>query len=168
MDGAILHRVHHPKGAPQSYSRHVVNSNFRTCSGLPIPQFIYSVDEFGTTEGGSSGSLVVNEAGEVVGQLYGGCGPNQDECFSEDWRTVDGAFAFYYNKVAPFLNSSCDPSPEICGDDFDNDCDTDIDCDDSDCSGDSACQSSCGPKNAMCSDESDCCSNICKRNGRCR
>ena len=167
-DGAILHRVHHPKGAPQSYSTHIINSNFQTCAGLPIPQFIYSVDEIGTTEGGSSGSLVVNDAGEVVGQLYGGCGPNQDVCYSDSWRTVDGAFAFYYDKVAGFLASSCEPSPEICDDDRDNDCDTDIDCDDDDCTEDSVCESSCGPKNGVCSDNSDCCSMICKRNGRCR
>jgi hypothetical protein len=154
-DGAILHRVHHPKGAPQSYSRHVVNSNFQSCAGLPIPQFIYSVDTFGTTEGGSSGSLVVNGDGNVVGQLYGGCGPNQNECITDDWRTVDGAFAFYYDKVAEYLGSGCDPSPEICGDNIANDCDSDIDCEDLDCTGDPVCDSSCSPSTEICSDNAD-------------
>ena len=167
--GVILHRVHHPRGAPQSYSTHVTDPGFGTCSGLPIPQFIYSMDTLGTTEGGSSGSLVVNSDGEVVGQLYGGCGSNFDECFSDRWRTVDGAFAFYYDKVAPFLAASCEPVLEICDDGLDNDCDTDIDCDDVDCEFATACETpSCGPKNAICSDNSDCCSGICKRNGRCR
>lgn len=167
--GAILHRVHHPSGAPQSYTTHVTDPSFGTCGGLPIPQFIYSLDTFGSTEGGSSGSLVANDAGEVVGQLYGGCGANLDDvCDFNSWRTVDGAFAYYYDNVAGFLASSCDPSPEICDDGIDNDCDTDIDCDDGDCTGDPACESSCAPKNGICSDNLDCCSMICKRNGRCR
>ena len=169
---AKLHRVHHPRGAPQSYTTHEIDPDFGTCSGLPIPQFIYSRDTLGTTEGGSSGSPVVNKDGEVVGQLYGGCGSNQNVCFHENWRTVDGAFASYFNKVAPFLAASCEPQPEVCSDDSDNDCDTLIDCDDSDCMSDPACESdpppSCGSKNAMCSEDSDCCSMICKRNGRCR
>lgn len=167
--GTTLHRVHHPSGAPQSYTTHVTDPSFGTCGGLPIPQFIYSLDTFGSTEGGSSGSLVANDAGEVVGQLYGGCGANLDDvCDVNSWRTVDGAFAFYYDKVAGFLASSCDPSPEICDDGIDNDCDTDVDCDDGDCTGDPACESSCAPKNGICSDNLDCCSMICKRNGRCR
>ena len=163
-----LHRVHHPAGAPQSYTTHVVNPDFVACGSLPIGQFIYSVDTLGSTEGGSSGSLVTNDAGEVVGQLYGGCGTNFDECLSYDWRTVDGALSHYFDQVSGFLAASCDPLPEICTDGMDNDCDADVDCNDADCSGDSACESACEPKNAACDDASDCCSGICKRNGRCR
>ena len=168
MSGEDLHRVHHPSGAPQSYTTHVINPDFVACGGLPIGQFIYSVDTLGSTEGGSSGSLVTNDAGEVVGQLYGGCGTNFDECLTDDWRTVDGAFSFYFDKVSGFLATSCDPSPEICSDGSDNDCDTDVDCNDDDCTGDPACMSNCAPKNAACDVGSDCCSGTCKRNGRCR
>jgi lysyl endopeptidase len=169
IPGVVLHRVHHPGGAPQSYTTHVTDPSFQTCGGLPLAQFIYSLDTFGSTEGGSSGSLVATDAGEVVGQEYGGCGENLDDvCDSASWRTVDGAFAYYYDNVAEFLGSSCDPAPEICDDGIDNDCDTDVDCDDSDCSGDPACQSTCEPKNGVCSENLDCCSMICKRNGRCR
>ena len=170
-DNYVLHRVHHPKGAPQSYTTHVIDyEGFSTCAGLPIPQFIYSRDTLGTTESGSSGSLVANSEGEVVGQLYGGCGTNFDECFSYDWRTVDGAFAYYYDKVAGFLgpDSTCVPQPEICDDLADNDCDGDIDCSDSECTGDSHCEFDCKPKNYACDVASDCCSGTCKRNGRCR
>jgi len=109
--GVTLHRVHHPSGAPQSYTTHVTDASFQTCGGLPIPKFIYSLDTFGSTEGGSSGSLVANDAGEVVGQLYGGCGANLDDCYSTDWRTVDGAFAYYYDNVAAFLGSGPTPTP---------------------------------------------------------
>jgi len=167
--GKLLHRVHHPKGAPQSYTTHVTNPDFVACGGLPIGQFIYSVDMLGSTEGGSSGSLVTNDAGEVVGQLYGGCGTYFDECRSDKWRTVDGALSFYFDKVAGFLApQSCVPITEVCTDGVDNDCDTAVDCDDGDCNGNDACLASCGPKNAACDANSDCCSGTCKRNGRCR
>jgi hypothetical protein len=165
--GVTLHRVSHPAGAPQAYSVHVTETSFSGCPDLGRTQFIYSLDTFGSTEGGSSGSLVANDAGEVVGQLYGWCGVD-DACDSASRRTIDGAFAYYYDEVAEFLAACGDPSPEICDDGVDNDCDTDIDCDDSDCTGDPACESSCGPKNAICSDNLDCCSMVCKRNGRCR
>ena len=60
-------------------------------------------------------------------------------------------------------------SDKRCGDWVDNDRDGQLDCDDSDCESTPACLTpSCGPKNAICSDNSDCCSKICKRNGRCR
>ncbi len=167
--GVTLHRVHHPGGAPQSYSSHVVDASADTCGGWPIPQSIYSQDVFGATEGGSSGSLVANDAGEVVGQLTGGCGTNLDDvCDPVNNRTVDGAFAHYYDKVAPFLAASCQPSPEVCGDGTDNDCDAKVDCDDGDCAGDPACEGVCAPKNAACSLDRGCCSGVCKPNGRCR
>lgn len=168
-DGKKLHRVHHPKGAPQSYTKHVTNSDFVACGGLPIGQFIYSVDTLGSTEGGSSGSLVTNDAGKVVGQLYGGCGTNFDECLSYDWRTVDGALSFYFDKVSEFLApQSCEPLTEVCTDGVDNDCDAQVDCDDDNCAADEACTLSCGTKNAACEINSECCSGTCKRNGRCR
>jgi lysyl endopeptidase len=166
--GVDLHRVHHPSGAPQSYTTHDVRPDFTACGALPIGQFIYSVDTLGTTEGGSSGSLVTNDAGEVVGQLYGGCGTNFDDCITEDWRTVDGAFSFYFDRVSGFLATSCEPSTEMCSDGSDNDCDTDVDCNDSDCSGDPACTFICATKNASCTLDTQCCSGTCKRNGRCR
>jgi V8-like Glu-specific endopeptidase len=168
--GHSLHRVHHPKGAPQSYTTHVTKPDFQACGGLPIGQFIYSMDTLGSTEGGSSGSLVTNDLGEVVGQLYGGCGTDFENCISDKWRTVDGALSFYFDKVSGFLDpqpQSCEPIAEVCSDGVDNDCDAQVDCDDGDCSGDDACPS-CAPKNAACAVHSDCCSGTCKRNGRCR
>jgi len=171
-DEFVLHRVHHPKGAPQSYTTHFIDhEGFGTCAGLSIPQFIYSRDTLGTTESGSSGSLVVNDDGLVVGQLYGGCGTNFDECFSDDWRTVDGAFAYYYPKIAKFLGPdlTCVSQPEICDDNSDNDCDGDIDCNDSDCADLKVCDEDiCEPKNVSCTVDLDCCSTVCKPNGRCR
>jgi len=73
-------------------------------------------------------------------------------------------------------DETCDPGedqcncPEDCGtppstetsctDEVDNDCDTYVDCDDSDCDGDPACPS-CGEKGDPCTEDADCCSNDC-------
>jgi leucyl aminopeptidase len=54
----------------------------------------------------------------------------------------------------------------LCTDGADNDCDTDVDCDDADCAGDAACI--CGAKGDACSTGADCCSGSCKGNGTCR
>jgi len=103
-DGQLLSRISHPSGAPQAFSEQAVDADSFTCSTLPRGRFIYSADTQGATEGGSSGSPIVNAASQVVGQLYGACGSNlDDECDASANRTVDGALAYYYPEVAPYL-----------------------------------------------------------------
>ncbi|RME41943.1 MAG: hypothetical protein D6788_00135 [Planctomycetota bacterium] len=172
-DGAVLHRISHPQGAPQAYSQHVVDTQAGTCTGVPRGSWIYSNDVIGATEGGSSGSPVVNSAGEVVGQLTGCCGFNcNDVCDSASNSTIDGALAAYWSAVAPFLDPApCTPSTEICDDGVDNDCDGAVDCNDSDCTNDPACTGggcNLGQRGDPCSTGADCCSGVCKRNGTCR
>ena len=104
-DGTQLFRISHPLGMPQAYSLHEVDSDYIECSSLPIGEFIYSYDLVGATEGGSSGSPVMNMNGQIVGQLYGACGTTLEVCDAENNRTVDGAFAFYYDSVAPYLDN---------------------------------------------------------------
>lgn len=105
-DNAPLYRLSHPKGAPQSYSEHVVDTSKPTCRSWPRGDWIYSRDVLGATEGGSSGSPVVNGAGQLVGQLSGACGFNvNDVCDTASNATVDGAFAAYYSAVSSFLGS---------------------------------------------------------------
>jgi hypothetical protein len=108
-DGTQLFRISHPNGAPQAYSKHVVETTLVECGGLPIGEFIYSQDVIGATEGGSSGSPVMNMNGQIVGQLYGACGYNLEVCDAEQNRTVDGAFAFYYSQVEPWLGGGGGP-----------------------------------------------------------
>lgn len=105
-NGTDLFRISHPSGAPQAWSRQKVDSTSFTCSTLARGPFIYSQDTgVGATEGGSSGSPVVNAAGQIVGQLYGACGSNlDDECDTSANRTVDGALASYYPNVAQYLD----------------------------------------------------------------
>ena len=161
-NGATLHRISHPAWAPQAYSRDHVDTSAPTCTGGPRGQRIYSRTDIGGTEGGSSGSPVVNTSSQVVGQLSGACGFNvNDDCDHVSNATVDGAFAFYWSSVQPFLDpGTCTPATEVCNDGLDNDCDGFTDCADSNCSGSPSC--TCSPRGASCTVNSDCCSNKCK------
>jgi len=105
--GTLLYRISHPAGSPQAYSEHVVNTTSGTCSGIPRGPFIYSDATLGDTEGGSSGSVVVNSSNQVVGQLLGACGATPGTTCDGDDRTVDGAFATTYPSVEQWL----DPPP---------------------------------------------------------
>lgn len=132
-NGVNLYRISHPGGAPQAYSEHVVDTSKPTCRSWPRGSWIYSRDILGATEGGSSGSPVVNGAGQLVGQLSGGCGFNvNDECDAASNATVDGAFAAYYANVASFLGSG-DGGGGGCTDaDGDGVCASEGDCNDND------------------------------------
>jgi hypothetical protein len=159
-DGADLYRVSHPQASPQALSEHRVDVSAVTCSGWPRGSWIYSRDVVGATEGGSSGSPVVNAAGEIVGQLSGGCGFNiSDTCDSASNATVDGAFASYFAQVAPFLAPSS--ASENCTDGIDNDGDGAADCADPDCAANPAC-ATCSPAGSNCTADATCCSRKCR------
>jgi Trypsin-like peptidase domain len=117
-NGVQLYRLSHPQGSPQAYSQHDVDTSKPTCSSWPRGSWIYSRDITGATEGGSSGSPVLNGSGEIVGQLSGACGFNvNDTCDSASNATVDGAFAGYYSQVASLLGPGgpgCSPSGASC------------------------------------------------------
>jgi len=142
-NGTALYRISHPGGAPQAYSTHSVSTSKPTCQGWPRGAWIYSQDTLGATEGGSSGSPVLNASGQIVGQLSGGCGYNVgDVCDSASNATVDGAFANYFCGVQPFVAPN-----------------------DTSCGGGGGCVA----KGGACSSNSDCCSNKCNtRRGTCR
>ena len=162
-NGADLYRISHPNFGPQTFSHHRVDTSAPTCTSWPRGQRIYSRDVVGATDGGSSGSPVVNAAGEVVGQLSGGCGFNVgDVCDATSNATVDGALAYYFGSVAAYLDpTTCTPVPEVCTDGIDNDCDGAVDCADSNCSGSPAC-STCTPSGGLCTSSGQCCSGSCK------
>lgn len=162
-DGTELSRISHPQGAPQSFSKHIVDVNAGTCTAWPRGDRIYSRDVTGATEGGSSGSPVVNNAGQIVGQLSGACGTNlNDTCDADNNATVDGAFAAYFGAVEQYLapgSTGCTATenPEVsCSDGQDNDCDGYTDGADSDCATGGK------PSGEACFVNSECASNNCK------
>jgi hypothetical protein len=161
-NNALLYRISHPAWAPQSYWAGHVDTGAGTCTQWPRGERIYSRTDVGGTEGGSSGSPVVNGASQIVGQLSGSCGTNVgDACDEVNNATVDGAFAFYFPSVETFLGAGCVPSTEVCTDGIDNDCDGATDCADSNCSGSPAC-TSCVPSGSSCTSNADCCSSKCR------
>lgn len=114
-----LYRISHPQGYPQAYTEGVVDTSKPTCRTLARGNFIYSRDTVGATEGGSSGSPVLNGSGQIVGQLYGACGTNLNNvCDAANNATVDGAFAVSFPALAPFLNpaggGTCSPAGASC------------------------------------------------------
>lgn len=188
-NGASLHRISHPAAAPQAYSEHRVDTAASTCLLWGRGSWIYSRDVVGATQGGSSGSPVVNAEGQMVGQLSGACGllawlP----CLSSLHATVDGAFASYFDEVAPWLDPDSVCSDDIDGDGYiaagcggddcndgdflvnpgaaescdngiDDDCDLKVDGADPDCG-------VCLPQGAACTRSADCCSRWCRWIGR--
>ena len=104
-NGVALKRVSNPQFGPQVYSEQNVDTSKPTCTGWPRGERIYSQDTLGATDGGSSGSPVVRQdTSQVVGQLSGACGYNPgDPCDAANNATVDGAFAYYWASVQPYL-----------------------------------------------------------------
>jgi hypothetical protein len=175
-DGVGLHRLAHPNGGPMSYSTHTVDTSWGTCSGWARGDRIYSTDTSGNTEGGSSGSPVLNDSGQVVGQLSGACGldPYAD-CRPDINATVDGALAAYYGEVAEWLGTG-EPECTVDGDcagllccggqcvapacSADADCNDGESCTTDTCSG-LGCDASCGSSWAACGLADGCCGPAC-------
>jgi hypothetical protein len=105
VDETQIHRISHPDGRPQFYSRHQIQASPTvTCEGLPVGNFMYSRDVRGGTGGGSSGSLSYLASLEVVGQELGACGTNtSDDCDRDNNLTVDGAFRVTFPAVSSWL-----------------------------------------------------------------
>ena len=104
VDGTLIHRLSHPGGRPQFYSRHQIESSPTVlCSGFEQGKFIYSQDVRGGTGGGSSGSPAYLANLEVVGQELGACGTNTNDDCDRANLTIDGAFRETFPSVQPWL-----------------------------------------------------------------
>ena len=101
--GTVLHRIAHPSGLEQHYSRTVVTLTPDICDTIPRPRFIYSTLDEGTIAGGSSGAPVIIDGGYIVGQLLGTCGVDPDDICDTENLTVDGAFSQTWSSVSSYL-----------------------------------------------------------------
>jgi hypothetical protein len=99
--GTLLYRLSHPNGLAQTFNVTRSDSTVQTCSGFDRPSFLYSDQVKGATHSGSSGSAAVLANGQVVGQLYGSCGSDND-CSPLQF-TVDGAFTHSFPALQQFL-----------------------------------------------------------------
>lgn len=106
-DGTVLNRISHPQGGKQSFSQSTFSNALPSCEGLSRADFLYSAPTLGGTLGGSSGSPIMLDSGQVVGQLYGACGPNPSDACDPENADVDGAMASFFSAVSQWL----DPGP---------------------------------------------------------
>ena len=76
-------------------------------------KFIHSVPTYSSPLPGSSGAPVILANGQVVGQLYGGCGPGVDDpCLpGATLDQIDGAFAATYPAIAAWLSPIAPTGP---------------------------------------------------------
>jgi len=109
-DGTLLYRLSHPLGLAQDYVVTTADSTAPVCEGVPRPTFLYSDFTTGGSFGGSSGSAAILADGEVVAQLYGSCGSDND-CSPQQF-TVDGAFAASFQTLQQFLQPG--GTPGVC------------------------------------------------------
>jgi hypothetical protein len=118
-DGAYMGRISHPDGLPSKFSISRINTSPVGTCGLSQSNFHFSDPQLGGTFGGSSGSALLNDSGQIMGQLGGGCGPNPaDGCDYSNYE-YDGKFSVTYPYVAQYINY--DPSgPPPCVQDLDD------------------------------------------------
>ena len=102
--GTLLYRLSHGNGAPQEFNVTKVDTTVEQCPPNVRPRFLYSDTVVGGTFGGSSGSAAMLANGSVVGQLYGGCGVD-DDCSPLQF-TVDGAFSNSFPALQQYLAPS--------------------------------------------------------------
>jgi hypothetical protein len=108
LGGQKWYRLSHPYHWSLYYEEGSVVSNPQGgCDALPQGPFTYSAPEIGGAAGGSSGSAMYVNLGsgpQVIGQLYGKCGPApENDCLPSNY-TVDGSFYNTYQTIRAWLN----------------------------------------------------------------
>jgi hypothetical protein len=121
--GTTIYRLSHPfpdsfsQPGPQSFTSGTIVSAAPACQGLSASAFLYSTRVSGGTYGGSSGGSAFLSNGQVVGQLFGTCGPTPEDGCNALNRNVDGAFSttfpFIQQYVATSATQPCVPSTTV-------------------------------------------------------
>ncbi len=102
-NGTYLYRISHPGAGAQKFSVSLADAQSVSCQGFPLQRYIYSDILVGAAAPGSSGSAAMLASGQVVGQLYGGCGSDLTDVCDPGTHPIDGAFANSYPALKPFL-----------------------------------------------------------------
>jgi lysyl endopeptidase len=105
VDGAALVRVSHPEGLPAAFSISNKAATPLFNCGLSTTDFHSTDPLIGGTFGGSSGAAILNEDGQIVGQLFGQCGgiDTSDGCDYTNYQ-VDGKFAVTFPHISQYIN----------------------------------------------------------------
>jgi len=114
----MVHRISHPVPSgtilPQSYTRYRVlgsdDAAFQSCGTTneghqtdDTSKFLHLEPVQGGTFGGSSGASTITDNGQVVGQLFAGCGPDPADGCNMTNNDLDGAFQTTFDRIMPFL-----------------------------------------------------------------
>jgi hypothetical protein len=100
--GSAVHGIHHPDGSYKRISFGSITSNFPPLDGINSANYWAVVWNSGVTEGGSSGSPLIYNSGQVVGQLTGG---NSDfPCTDPNSIDIYGRFSKTYPFVSGYIN----------------------------------------------------------------
>jgi lysyl endopeptidase len=111
-DNLMLYRLSYANGDPMIFTREQVSAvpSPDVCSDAPQSNFIYTKDIQGASGGGSSGSPEYLEDLRVIGQEYGQCGENSDDCDVTNNSTIDGAFRVTFPSIRQWLEPG-NPGP---------------------------------------------------------
>ncbi len=103
--------IHHPGGSWKRVNFQHEELIVGPCDNRPRSQYHYCVNDSGITEGGSSGSGIFNDAGQLMGQLWGVCCPasHGENCANsacnnrDEYNTVYGKFSVTYPLIRRWL-----------------------------------------------------------------
>lgn len=107
--GTRQHRLHHPRGEQLYYERVTIINQRYNCPDLSPSRYIMGRRDQGVAIGGSSGSALINSSGQILGQLFGVCNPN-DDC-GTDYDIIDGRFGVTWPSISRHLEQAVERPP---------------------------------------------------------
>ncbi len=102
--GQKLYRISHPLGLKGHFSTSTKIATPSDTCGLTATNYHHSNLQNGSIAGGSSGAAVTNANGQILGQLFGLCGPDPaNDCDTRN-RQADGKFSVTFPQISQYIN----------------------------------------------------------------